>query len=130
MLLIGGYVAIFFVAVEALSALGILAPVIRLAEGIATAVGLPTGLGAGLARGLCEVTNGISCLSSLYPVAPRTVTVAACFLVSLGGGCVGLQNLSFLRQAGVKGSRYVLQKCTQSILSTLLCAVAVLVFLP
>ena len=114
-LLIGGYVAVFFVITEVLSSLNIFSPIIT----IVSKFGVDPNLSKGLINGIFEITNGCKTLS-LANVSLKAKTVASSFIISFGGLAVAFQGLSFLDKFRISKGFFFLQKLTQAIISTIL----------
>ena len=114
-LCIGGFIAAFYVVSLALSDLYVL----WLPEKF---LGLffPPEIAAGLCAGLLEATHGCAMLaaSENFFALP-----AAAFSVTFGGACILCQQLSYLKQAGVKTGRFIGIKALQGIAAFLLCAI-------
>lgn len=114
-LCIGGFIAAFYVVSLALSDLYVL----WLPEKF---LGLffPPEIAVGLCAGLLEATRGCAMLaaSENFFALP-----AAAFSVTFGGACILCQQLSYLKQAGVKTGRFIGIKALQGIAAFLLCAI-------
>lgn len=122
-LCVGGFIAFFFVLMQALSDLHISAPLERLLSFPLSAAG-SEGAAAGLTAGLLEATQG--CASIAASGAPLALPLCA-FLVTFGGGSILAQQLAFLTGAGVKAGPFIGIKILQGIAAFLLC-LAVLLF--
>lgn len=116
-LCVGGFIAFFFVLMQALSDLHISAPLERLLSFPLSAVG-SEGAAAGLTAGLLEATQG--CASIAASGAPLALPLCA-FLVTFGGGSILAQQLAFLTGAGVKAGPFIGIKILQGIAAFLLC---------
>ncbi len=127
-LLVGGYIAIFFILIDVLLNCGILTFLSGILSSIFSYVGLPSGLSTGVASGIFEVTRGCLDLSNAS-VDLRIVTPIACALISWGGISIHFQALTFLNKCGIKKSVFFLQKFTQSIISGVVCLAFVLLFM-
>ena len=127
-LLVGGYIAIFFILIDVLFNCGLLSFLSLGISKIASLVGLPETISTGLASGLFEVTRGCLDLSK-SGIALNIITPFACALISWGGLSIHFQALTFLNKCKIKKRVYFLQKFTQSIISGIVCFVGVLLFL-
>ena len=116
-LCVGGFIAFFFVLMQALSDLHISAPVEFLFSLPLSASG-SEGAAAGLTAGLLEATQG--CASIAASGAPLALPLCA-FLVTFGGGSILAQQLAFLTGAGVKAGPFIGIKILQGIAAFLLC---------
>ena len=114
-LLIGGYVAIFFVITEMLNSLQIFAPITSLLSKI----GIDKNLSQGVINGIFEITNGCKTISTAS-VGLKLKTILCSFVVSFGGLAVAFQGLSFLNKFKISKSFFFLQKFTQALISILL----------
>ena len=116
-LCVGGFIAFFFVLMQALSDLHISAPLEFLFSFPLSAAG-SEGAAAGLTAGLLEATQG--CASIAVSGAPLALPLCA-FLVTFGGGSILAQQLAFLTGAGVKAGPFIGIKILQGIAAFLLC---------
>lgn len=116
-LCVGGFIAFFFVLMQALSDLHISAPLEFLFSLPLSASG-SEGAAAGLTAGLLEATQG--CASIAASGAPLALPLCA-FLVTFGGGSILAQQLAFLTGAGVKAGPFIGIKILQGIAAFLLC---------
>ena len=116
-LCVGGFIAFFFVLMQALSDLHISVPLERLLSFPLAAAG-SEGAAAGLTAGLLEATQG--CASIAASGAPLALPLCA-FLVTFGGGSILAQQLAFLTGAGVKAGPFIGIKILQGIAAFLLC---------
>lgn len=114
-LLIGGYIAIFFIITEILSALNIFYPVIKLLE----MLGIEGSISTGVINGLFEITNGCKSISVL-DINVKLKTILASFIISFGGLAVAFQGLTFLDKFKISKRFFFLQKFTQAIISTVI----------
>ena len=116
-LCVGGFIAFFFVLMQALSDLHISAPLEWLLSFPLSAAD-SEGAAAGLTAGLLEATQG--CASIAASGAPLALPLCA-FLVTFGGGSILAQQLAFLTGAGVKAGPFIGIKILQGIAAFLLC---------
>lgn len=102
-LAVGGAIAIFY----AFS--GILCDTLRLA-------GIENGFLSAIVTGLVEMTSGCKLLSETGGIYSAALSA---FLVTFGGGCVLVQQLSFLRRAEVKVLPFIAVKFLQGTIAAL-----------
>lgn len=115
-LCVGGFIALFYVLSEMLSAVKLLAPLAWLFEKMLSPLGAQ-GAGIAFAEGLLEVTHGCAALSET-----GTATLpAAAFLITFGGACILAQQLSYLKRAGAKTGAFLLFKLAQGIAAFFIC---------
>jgi sporulation integral membrane protein YlbJ len=125
-LVVGGFVAVFYVISEILLDFNILYPINFLIDLILKPLS-NGGESLGVTLGLIEFTKGAKMLSSLT-LTPLTVSLIS-FIITFGGVSVIMQSLAFLKKARVKTSFFVLGKLVQGIVSFILCFAFCLVFL-
>lgn len=119
-LIIGGYVAIFFVIITILNSYNILYPVTYLLSKLFNLMGLPPHLCTSLINGIIEVTKGCLDLSQLTNLSNTLKCTIATFLISFGGFSIHMQALTFIKQFNIKISFYLTQKFTHAIISTII----------
>lgn len=121
-LLIGGYVAVFFVITEVLTSLQIFTPLISILEN----VGVDKNLSTGVINGIFEITNGCKTIS-IANASIKIKTILSSFIISFGGLAVAFQGLAFLNKFHISKKFFFLQKFSQAIISVLitimLCAI-------
>lgn len=127
-LLVGGYIAIFFILIDVLFNTGILSFISRELSNILAIFGASPTLAEGITSGILEVTRGCLDLSK-SGVDLKIITPLACALISWGGVSIHLQALTFLSKCKINKFMFFLQKFTQAIISGLICWVLVLLFL-
>lgn len=114
--LVGGYITIFNLFIDVAFQTGLIP---LLADALAL-LNVNGRLASGVAGGLLEMTKG--CLLLSKAGFPILVTLPLCeFLVTFGGLCVTFQSLTFLSKTKISPAYYLLTKCTQGILCSLLC---------
>ena len=118
-LIIGGYVAIFFVIITMLNNAHILYPIEYFISKIFSLLHIPTQIVSPMINGIIEVTKG--CLDvSTISIPPITKCAICTFLISFGGISIHMQALTFIKRFHIKTSFYILQKVTHAILSTII----------
>lgn len=121
-LLVGGFVCLFYLLADALHASGVLRP----AEGLFSLLFRDRGAGEAFAGGLIECTRGCAALAAL-PLSPLTVSLAAA-IVSSGGVSVIAQSLLFLNDSCCDRKLFLLSKGLQTALSFPICYAIVSLF--
>jgi len=122
-LLVGGYIVIFFILIKMLECLGMFS----LLSGVFSVFGVDGELVRGIVSGIIEVTTGCEFLSSIeysFILVP-----IVCGLISFGGFSIHAQALTFLSPCGLTSKLFVLQKATQSLISIIVCFILSLCFL-
>lgn len=127
-LLVGGYISIFFILIDVLINCGILSLISVAISKILSLIGLPTTLSTGLASGFFEITRGCLDLSK-NGLSLNIIVPFACALISWGGLSIHFQALTFLNKCKIKKRIYFLQKFTQSLISGAICWLGVCLFL-
>lgn len=127
-LVIGGYVSVFFVLIQMLNTYKILTPINIVLGGILSLVGISSQTATGITDGFFEVTRGCLTLSQLSIPLP-VVAIILTFIISFGGLCIHMQAMTFLKKFNMKMSFYFLMKITQAILSALICIPFALIML-
>jgi sporulation integral membrane protein YlbJ len=125
-LIVGGFVSVFFVVSEILTDFKILYPLTLLVTAVLKPLGADLEIGKAFSVGLIEFTKGSQMLSQA--VCPLTVSLS-CFLITFGGLSVIMQSLVFLKKANVKTGFFILGKLVQATISGLLCYFSCLIFL-
>lgn len=126
-LIVGGFVSVFFVISEILSDFYILYPITKLLSLILTPFSASGNEAEALSIGLIEFTKGAKMLAGLG-VTPLTVSLAN-FIITFGGISAIMQSLAFLKNAKVSAKFFILGKFIQAIISFVLCYLICLVFL-
>lgn len=118
-MMVGGYVMIFFIIAEIFSSLKIFSPICFLFKSL----GISPQLSEGFLCGLLEITKGSKMLSSassnLCVIVPM-----CCFLITFGGFSTFMQSNAFLEKTGMKKRVMLIQKTTQALIATVLCVIA------
>ena len=125
-LVVGGFVSVFYVISEILCDFNILTPLSYIFDFIFSPFNMQS-IGVSLASGLIEFTKGAKMLSSLG-IAPLTVSLAN-FIITFGGLSVIMQSLAFLKKAKVNSLFFIIGKFIQALISSLSCYFICLAFL-
>ena len=116
-LIIGGYVAIFFVIINILNIYNFFLPIYYILSSICPSMDFS--LLPSILNGIIEVTRG--CLDlSLATSNPQVLTILGTFLISFGGFSVHFQAYTFLKKVGISFKLYLLEKVSHMGFSTLL----------
>ena len=118
-LIVGGYVAIFFVIITILNNYNLLFPIKYLFNFLFNIINVPTSITTPLVNGIIEVTKGCLDLSKTN-ISNTIKTAIATFLISFGGFSIHLQALTFLKRFNIKINFYLFQKFTHALISSLL----------
>lgn len=121
-LMVGGYVIIFFIVAEVFTSLKIFSPLCLLLKKI----GINPQISEGILCGLLEITKGSKMLS-IASSNLQVIVPACCFLITFGGFSTFMQSYTFLEKTGMKKSALLIQKTTQALIATALCVVASLI---
>lgn len=121
-LLVGGFVCLFYLLADALHSSGALRP----AEELFSFVFRDRGAGEAFAGGLIECTRGCAALAAL-PRSPFTASLAAA-IVSSGGASVIAQSLLFLNDSCCNRKIFLLSKGLQTAFSFPICYALVSLF--
>lgn len=121
-LMVGGYVIIFFIVAEVFTSLKIFYPLCLLLKKI----GINPQISEGILCGLLEITKGSKILSTASSNL-QVIVPACCFLITFGGFSTFMQSYAFLEKTGMKKSVLLIQKTTQALIATALCVVVSLI---
>lgn len=119
-LTVGGYIALFFVLSQAADDLHITAPLIAVLTPLFGKEGAH-----GLTTGLLEATHGCALLAAAQSSLSLPATA---FVVTFGGACILAQQLSFLKNAGVKSSFFLGIKALQGVTAFAVCIALCAIF--
>lgn len=119
-LLIGGFVSIFFVVIELLNQIHLFAPLAALFQ----AFGVDPNVVMGIFNGLIEMTHGCLDISTLT-LSPAAVAVLCTGIITFGGFATMLQAFAFLQKIGMKFGFFILQKITQTIFACAICLILI-----
>ena len=116
-LIVGGYVSIFFLLINMINDLHIFNPLLTLITKLFSEQ-LSNILKA-ILNGLIEVTHGCLDLSEIG-LSIELKTILATALISFGGFSVHMQAYTFLKQSGISYKFFLLQKTTHTIISVII----------
>lgn len=127
-LMIGGFITIFFVVLDLLFQFHVLSFLSSAISGVLNFFGIDENVSTAITSGLFEVTRGCKELS-IFASNKILTAVIACGLVSFGGLSIHLQSLAFLQKCKIKIGLYFLMKTTQSIFAMIFAfCLAILIF--
>lgn len=118
-LVVGGFITLFYVLADMLTDFLILAPITALFALLFR--GVPAGgqIAAALSAGILECTRGASMLAEAG-LTPLTAALATA-LISFGGISITMQSIVYLKRAGVKLSVHVAAKILHALVAFGLC---------
>lgn len=119
-LLIGGYIAIFFIITEVLASLNIFYPIIKFLE----ILGVDSEISTGIINGIFEITNGCKTLSAINANI-NIKTILCSSVIGFGGLAVAFQGLNFLESFKISKKFFFVQKLTHALISTTITAILV-----
>ncbi len=123
-LLVGGYITIFFLFSDILTKTGIIKTLSFPLSKLFDLMHLPN-LSEAFFNGIIEVTKGIKFLSAQKSIFSVCLTS---FLLSFSGISIILQSMAFLKKCKIKARYFIFVKCVHAILSCLLTGVCLLSF--
>ena len=115
-LIVGGYVAIFYMLISMLTSYNLLYPFAKFLS-LITRLNFDTS--QSIINGLIEVTRGCVDISKIG-LSQKQALVIATGLISFGGFSIFLQALTFLKRFDISIKFYLLSKTTQTIISILI----------
>ena len=122
-MIVGGFVALFYMILTLLDSLNIFSiPILLLGK-----LGCPPDISSSIINGIIEVTSGALSLSkcNLSPMASSTILS---FLVSFGGLSIHAQAYCFLKEFNMSYRQFLKQKITHAIISASVTFVIFLLF--
>lgn len=112
---VGGFIAIFYMIIQLLLKLQLFLPITYLLE----KVGINQNISTSIIAGIFEVTTGCILLSKCN-ISIFIYSLILSFLISFGGLSIHLQALCFLKNFDLSYRKFLLQKFTHAILSTII----------
>jgi len=126
-LIVGGFISIFYMLSDMLNDAYIMYPLKQFFEMILKLFGINQSYSVGITRGIIEVTNG--CIYLCQDNQNLVLNTVFCgFLISWGGLSIHMQNLTFLISSGVKVGFYFLSKTVQSFVMLIMTIILCLIF--
>lgn len=123
-LIIGGYICIFFVLIEMLNHLYIIPPI---ATFFASITGINSELFIAIFNGMLEMTHGCIDIAGLK-LNDFTSGILCCGLITFGGFSTMMQAIVFLQKFQMRFSFFLRQKLTHTLFSVLICTLLLLIF--
>lgn len=123
-LIIGGFIALFFVIIEILNNLNIFYPISSLFSKICN---LDINIFNSIFNGIFEITRGCLDISKLG-LSEFFAGVLCTFIISFGGLATTMQALVFLKKFDMKMSFFLKQKITHAIFASAISALLLLIF--
>lgn len=124
-LVVGGYIALFYMLISMLNNYNILYPFCKF---LSLVLRCDISICNSIVNGLIEMTRGCLDLSKLILTDKQTLVIAT-GLISFGGMSIFVQALTFLSKFKISLRFYFLSKVTQTIISTILALIIGTIFL-
>jgi len=122
-MVVGGFIALFYMGLQLLLTINAFSlPVIMLEK-----LGINSNLTTAVTSGIIEVTSGALALSQCA-LNQNTICILLSFLISFGGLSIHAQAYCFLKEFGMRYSKFLLQKITHAIISASVTFVIILLF--
>lgn len=118
-LIVGGYIAIFFLIIDLFSNIGIFNPVITLFCKLLSPFGVQKSAVKATLFGIIEMSKGCIEIASCKIATIASASIAS-FLISFGGLCTFFQATTFLSKCNVSLKFYFFQKITHGLLSAMI----------
>ena len=126
-MIIGGYIALFFVLICIANEYYLFTPFQYVLTFLFQFLHIPTDTILPFLNGLIEITKGCLDLSNV-PSSFLLQTTLATIIISFGGFSIHMQALTFIKKFNIKISFYLLQKTTHAILSGIIAIILCLIF--
>jgi len=123
-LIIGGFVCIFFVIIEIFNNLYLFQPFAIFLEQI---FGINSNVFLSILNGLMEITHGCLDVSAVVE-STFASTLLCCGIITFGGIATMLQAFAFLQKIGMTLGFFLKQKITHTLFSVSICAILLLIF--
>lgn len=127
-MIIGGYIAIFFVIITIANRFNLFFPLEFLLNNIFSLLHIPTSTILPFLNGIIEITKGCLDLSNISNISFTLKTVLATIIISFGGFSIHMQALTFIKKFNIKISFYLLQKITHSVISGIIAYLICIIF--
>ncbi len=118
-LIVGGFITVFFVFASILQDVKLLLPLEKLFELILAPLGGSSDIAKAFSLGLVECTSGVNMLSKFS--STRLCASLSSALISFGGISIIMQSLIFLQKAEVKTGVFISAKLLQTVFSFMIC---------
>jgi hypothetical protein len=123
-LLIGGFVSVFFVVIELLNQIQIFEFLASIFSGL---LGIDKSFLVGIFNGIIEMTHGCLDISALN-IPLDMIAVICTGIITFGGIATMFQAFAFLQKIGISFRFFILQKITQTIFACVICGLLVILF--
>jgi len=124
-LIIGGFVCIFFVIIEIFNNLKIFLPIAIFLNSL---TGIDSNIFISIFNGILEITHG--CLDvNLFIESKFLSGLLCCGIITLGGLSTLLQSFVFLQKMEMRIGFFIKQKITHTMFSLIICVILLLIFL-
>lgn len=123
-LIIGGYICIFFVLIEMLNHLNIIPAVAFFFSSI---TGTNCDILIAIFNGIFEITHGCLDITNLH-LSDFSSTIICCGLITFGGFSTMMQAIVFLQKFEMRLGFFLKQKLTHTLFSIIVCAILLLIF--
>lgn len=125
-LVVGGYIILFFIIIQILQNTYILYPLQQLLKTICNALHIPADYANALLSGTLELTRGCAELATLPNFHISLLCISA--LLGWSGISILMQSLHFLKNCKIKARHFLLVKSVQCILNILYCGLVLFIF--
>lgn len=123
-LIIGGFIALFFVIIEIINNLNIFSPISNLFSKI---FNCDANIFTAIFNGIFEITRGCLDISKLG-LSELTSGTLCTFIISFGGLATAMQALVFLKKFDMRFSFFIKQKITHAIFASVISFILLLIF--
>lgn len=123
-LIIGGFISIFFIIIEIFKVFNIFGPIAAFFSHLTS---IDSSIFISIFNGILEITHGCLDITSLA-ISPFATTIICCGIITFGGIATMLQAFAFLQKIGMRLGFFLLQKTTHTIFSVSICALLLLIF--
>ena len=127
-LVVGGYIAIFFILIDIFNDIGLIAILDIVINQILTIFGISSNYSIGVATGIFEMTRGCYEISTIF-TDYRIATILATFIITFGGLSTHLQAMTFLQKCNIKMSFFFKQKITHAIIACVIATILSFIFM-
>ena len=125
-MVVGGFVAIFFMIIDILGDLKVFEPIVFLVSKLFGENSV--NVSSAVLNGIVEVTRGCKDIASLG-LTNTAIAIICSGLISFGGMSIHAQSLSFLTECKINIKFYFVQKITQTVFACVICYLLCLLFL-
>ena len=125
--LVGGYIAVFGLAIDLLVSTGILGAVASPLGALMAKCGLDPRAADALCAGLIELTRGCKMMSEIG-LQTKTALPLVAGMLSFGGVAIAVQSLSFCSVCGIRIGYFMLTKLSQAAITVALAVLASFAF--